>query len=81
MAEEAEKLGAERRAKEEERLKSLMSKPPGSKGAEGAYGGKNRKGKDAKGVPKGGPGEGGKGKGGQGGREDNRGSWPKKNEK
>lgn len=80
MTEEQERLGAARRAKEEERLKSLMSRGPGGKGTDSSGGGKNRKGKDSKGANKGSPGESGKGKG-QGGREENRGQWQKKNEK
>ena len=62
MAEGSEALGAAKRAREEERLKSLLSKAPTGKGGEGIYGGKNRKGKA---TGKGKPDEGGKGRGGE----------------
>ena len=68
IAEGSEALGAARRAREEERLRSLLSKAPGTKSGDGSYGGKNRKGKSA---GKGKPEEGGKGRGGDGrGRDD-----------
>lgn len=63
IAEGSEALGAARRAREEERLRSLLSKAPGTKGGDGSYGGKNRK---AKSAGKGKPEEGGKGRGGDG---------------
>lgn len=81
MTEEQEKLAAARRAKEEDRLRSLMSRPPTGKGGEGGQGGKTRKGKDSKGANKGQSGDSGKGKGNQGGRDDNKSGWQKKNEK
>ena len=81
MAEEQEKLAAARRAKEEERLRSLMSRPQSGKGTENALGGKTRKGKEGKGANKGQSGDGSKGKGGSAGKEDSRGSWQKKTEK
>lgn len=80
MTEEQERLGAARRAREEERLRSLMVRAPGSKGSEAAPSGKNRKGKDNKGANKGSTGDSGKGKG-QGGREEAKGQWQKKTEK
>ena len=80
MTEETEKLGAARRAREEE-LRSLMMWPQSAKGGETSQGGKARKGKEGKGVNKGASGDGGKGEGGQGGKESNKGSWEKKNEK
>jgi len=80
MAEEQERLGAARRAKEEERLKALLQRAPGGKGNEATPGGKNRKGRDSKGATKGSSGESGKGKG-QGGREEQKGSWQKKSDK
>eukprot|EP00435_Cladocopium_sp_Y103_P042375 s1207_g11.t1 len=80
ITEDQEKLSAARRAREEERLKSLIARPPGSKGAEGSQGGKARKGKE-KGASKGSTGDGDRGKGGQGGRDDPKGTWQKKPEK
>lgn len=68
IAEGSEALGAARRAREEERLKNLLSKAPSSKGGDNSHGGKNRKGKSA---GKGKPDEGGKNRGGDGrGRDD-----------
>ena len=61
MTEDQEKLAAARRAKEEERLRSLMSRPPAGKGGEPSQGGKTRKGKDTKGANKGQSGDSGKG--------------------
>lgn len=80
MTEEQERLAAARRAKEEERLRTMLQRAPGGKGNEATPGGKNRKGKDSKGATKGSSGESGKGKG-QGGREDQKGSWQKKSDK
>lgn len=60
IAEGNEALGAAKRAREEERLKGLLSRAPTSKGSDGGFGGKNRKGKAA---GKGKPDEGGKSKG------------------
>ena len=81
MTEDNERLGAAKRAREEEKLRSLMTRAPSGKGAEAPQGGKSRKGKDSKGGPKGVSGDGGKGKGGQGGRDDKSGSWQKKQDK
>ena len=81
MTEETEKLGAARRAREEERMRSLMMRPQGTKGGEAPQEGKTRKEKEGKGANKGSSGDGGKGKGGQGGNHNNRGSWEKKTEK
>eukprot|EP00435_Cladocopium_sp_Y103_P026112 s1973_g6.t1 len=81
MAEDQEKIAAAKRAREEERLRSLMTRPQGAKGGETSQGGKARKGKEGKGAYKGQSGDGGRGKGGQGGKEDNKPPWPKKNEK
>ena len=81
IAEETEKLSAARRAREEEKLRSLMTRPQGSKGGETSQGGKNRKGKEGKGANKGGSGDSGRGKGGQGGKDNSKGSWEKKTDK
>ena len=68
IAEGSEALGAARRAREEERLKNLLSKAPSGKGGAQVYDGKGRKGKSAS---KGKPDEGGKGRGAeQRGRDD-----------
>eukprot|EP00435_Cladocopium_sp_Y103_P035179 s487_g9.t1 len=80
MTEDQEKISAARRAREEERLRSLISRAPGGKGAEGSQSGKTRKGKE-KGAHKGQTGDGGRGKGGQGGRDENKTGWQKKPEK
>eukprot|EP00435_Cladocopium_sp_Y103_P067889 s548_g30.t1 len=80
MTEEQERLSAARRAREEERLKGLIARPQGGKGAESSQGGKTRKGKE-KGTHKGQAGDGNKGKGNQGGREDAKAGWPKKTDK
>ena len=81
MTEETERLGAARRAREEEKLRTLMVRPSSGKGGETSQGGKTRKGKDGKGGYKGQSGDGGKSKGAQGGKEDSRGSWQRKTEK
>lgn len=78
MTEEQEKISAARQAREEERLRNLMSKPPGGKGTEYPQGGKTRKGKDSKGSGKGQPGESGKNRGGQGGKDESKAAWQKK---
>lgn len=77
IAEDSEALAAARRAREEDKLKSLMSKPGGGKGAEGApsYGGKGKKGRDGKGLGKAKSEESGKSKGGDGKKEE---PWRKK---
>ena len=68
VSEGSEALGAARRAREEEKLRSLLSKGPAAKGGDGNYGGKSRKGKSA---GKGKPDEGGKNRAGEGrGRDD-----------
>lgn len=77
FAEETEGLEAARSAREEEKLRTLMTRNPGSKG--GDYpggGGKGRKGKDGKTSGKG-KSEESKGKGGEQRREDNS-QWQKK---
>lgn len=79
VAEEGEALAAARRAKEEDRLKSLMGRPSGGKGGDFSQGGKTRKGKEKGGsTGKGSTNEGNRGKGGQGGKEESRGAWQKK---
>lgn len=80
MTEETERLGAARRAREEEKLRNLMTRPQASKGGDASQGGKTRKGKEGKGGNKGVSSDGGKGKGGSGGKE-SKGSWEKKTEK
>ena len=80
MSEQGESLAAAQAAREQERLKTLVGRPPSMKGADYSQGsGKARKGKD-KGTSKGASNEGGKGKGSQGGKEDAKGSWSKKKE-
>ena len=78
MTEEQERWSAARQAREEDRLRGLMSRAPGSKGGEASYQGKSRKGKDQKGGGKGQQNDAGKNRGGQGGREEGKGSWQKK---
>ena len=75
MAEEAETLDAARRAREEEKLRSMTSRPPGTRTSDVGTGGKGaKKGKDWKGG-KGKQEEGGKGKGGE--KKDDGKSWQK----
>ena len=65
IAEGSEALSAARKAKEEERLRSLVSKGAASKGGDNYSGGKGgRKGKDGKPMDKGRPDAGGKNRGG-----------------
>ena len=64
IAEGSEALSAARRAKEEEKLRSLVSKGGAGKSGSNYEGGKGRKGKD-KYTPKGRSDEGGKGRGGE----------------
>ena len=78
MMEEQEKLAAARQAKEEDRLKALMTRAPSGKGGEVSQFGKSRKGKDSKGGGKNQPYDAGKNKGGQSGKEDPRAAWQKK---
>lgn len=78
MTEEQEKWSAARHAREEDRLKNLMARPPSGKGGETSQGGKTRKGKDSKGSGKGQPQDAGKNRGGQGGRDEGKASWQKK---
>ena len=74
MTEEQEKLSAARQAKEEARLRNLLTKPMGGgKGGEFSQGGKTRKGKDAKAGGKGQPADAGKNRRGQGGRDEPKG--------
>eukprot|EP00438_Fugacium_kawagutii_P007854 Skav210119 [mRNA] locus=scaffold2194:148664:154054:+ [translate_table: standard] len=74
-----ESLDAAKRAREEEKLKSLTMRAPGAgKSYESNYGSKGKKGKDTKGTTKGRQNDGGKGKGGDEKREDTRGGWQKK---
>ena len=69
ISEEGEALAAAKRAREEDRLRSLVRRPSGSKGGETFQEGKTRKGKE-KGTGRGSANEGGRGKGGQGGKEE-----------
>ena len=78
FAEEGEFLSAAKRAREDEKIKGLMSRPPQGKGAEGSQGGKNRKGKEGKSTGKGQPLESGKNRGGGGSKEEGKGQWQKK---
>ena len=61
MGEGSEALGAAKRPREEEELHNLLGRGPSSKGGDGGYGGKNRKGKA---TGKGQPDDGGKNRGG-----------------
>lgn len=80
MTETQEKLSAARQAREEDRLRNLMSRPSSGKGGDfsQAMGGKTRKGKESKGGGKNQPTDAGKNRGGTGGREDKQPPWPKK---
>ena len=77
MTEEQEKISAARQAREEERLRGLMSRPPSGKGGDYSQG-KSRKGKDSKGSGKNQSGDAGKNRGGQGGKDDQKTPWQKK---
>ena len=78
IAEGSEALSAARRAKDEEKLKSLLSKGGGAKGSGNYDAGKGRKGKEGKSTGKGRVEEGNRGKGGDGrGRDDGRASGKK----
>lgn len=80
MSEQGESLAAARAAREQERLRTLVSRNPSNRGVDYSQGGgKARKGKE-KGTGKGTSNEGGKGKSGQGGREEAKGAWQKKKE-
>ena len=70
IAEGGEALGAAKKAKEEEKLRHLMTKGGNPKGGGGYDAGKGRKGKDGKSTGKGRADDGGKGKGGDAGRRD-----------
>ena len=61
MSEGSEALGAAKRAREEEKLKTLLGRGTGAKGGDAGYGGKNRKGKS---TGKGKADDGGKNRGG-----------------
>lgn len=79
ISEEGEALGAAKRAREEERLRTMMNRASSYKGGEASqWGGKTRKGKEGKGTSKGQPSEGNRGKGGSGGKEDPNKGWQKK---
>ena len=85
LTDEAEALQAARKAKEEEKLKSLTSRPyagrnsEGSGGSGGQYGrGQGKKGKDSKGNQKGRNEDHGRGKGGDGRKKDSDQGWRKK---
>lgn len=77
IAESAESLDAARRAREEEKLKTLMNKPVMNRGGESQNygGGKGKKGKD-KNSGKGKAEEGGKSKNNEGGKKED--AWRKK---
>jgi len=76
MAEEAETVEAAKRAREEERLRSLTARPSGTRSTEALGGGKgSRKGKDWKGANKGKGDESAKGKGSD--RRDDGKTWQK----
>lgn len=81
MSEQGESPAAARAAREQERLRTLVSRAPTTRGVDYSQGGggKTRKGKE-KGTGKGASNEGGKGKSGQGGKEEGKGSWQKKKE-
>ena len=74
LMQENESLEAARRAKEDERLKSLVSARPSAPRGSDYEGRKGGKGKQSKGSPKGRADEGGKGKN-KDGRKDDKGSW------
>eukprot|EP00435_Cladocopium_sp_Y103_P052380 s185_g16.t1 len=78
MSEQGESLAAARAAREQERLRSMVSRAPTSRGGDFSQGGKTRKGKD-KGTGKGAANEGGgKSKGGNPGKEEGKATWQKK---
>ena len=80
ISEEGEAWAAARRAREQERLKNLVSRAATTKGVDYSQGGgKTRKGKE-KGTGKGGPSDGGKSKSSGGGKEEGKASWQKKKE-
>jgi len=80
MTENQEKLSAARQAREEDRLRNLMSRPSSGKGGDFSQpmGGKTRKGKDSKGAGKNQATDAGKNRGGTGGREETKPQWQKK---
>lgn len=79
IAANSEALAAAKRAREEDKLRSLVASPMGSKGNEPYYAGKaGRKGKDGKSTGKGRSEEGGKGKGGEGRKDEPKGSATKR---
>ena len=77
MAEDTEALQAARRAKEQERLKGLLSRPTQPKGVDYDYG-QGKKGKQGKGNGKGKSGDGGRGKGGDKNRGEKDQPWREK---
>ena len=76
LTNETEGLDAARRAREEERLRSVMTRPAGGRPSDGGAAQKGKKGKDSKGTGKGGSEESRRGKGGDG-KKDSKGSWQK----
>ena len=72
FAEEGEILAAARRAREDEKLRGLLSRASSGKGA------KERKGKTIKVPTRANPPETGRGKGGGSGKDDKKESWQKK---
>ena len=73
---EAENLDAAKRAREEEKLRSSMTRPQGARGGDLSGGAKGKKGKEWKGSGKGGADDGARGKGG-GGKNEKKGKWQK----
>ena len=78
FAEEGEVLAAARRAKEDEKLRGLLSRASTGKGAEGSQAGKGKKGKESKGTYKGQSTDANRGKGGGAGKDEKKDSWQKK---
>lgn len=77
MTDESEGLQAARQAREEEKLKTALSRGGGPRAGDGGFGQKGKKGKDWKGSGKGGTEEGNKGKGGDH-KKDPKTPWQKK---
>ena len=78
FAEGGEVLAAARRAKEDEKLRGLLTRASSGKGGDAPQTGKGKKGKESKGTYKNQSVEGSKGKGGGSGKEDKKETWQKK---
>ena len=78
FAEEGEVLAAARRAKEDEKLRGLLSRSSTGKGGEVSQKGTGKKGREGKGTYKNQTTENTKGKGGSGGKDEKKESWQKK---